>query len=104
MQDNDAMPNWDIAISGMVENEHSTKQRALTMADFKYLAKEYDFRLDDIMETLFLMVMHQAWKYTPDTSDTKSLNHEVLIEYCTKKRLNDEDLNAFNGQWLPLKS
>ncbi len=102
MQSNEDMPNWDIAIAGMVREEFRRKNASLVMKDFRDLAKEYDFRLDDIMETMFLMVMHEAWKYQPSEADQKVLNHETLIEYCTKKRLSEEDLKVFEGTWSPV--
>lgn len=99
MQSNDNMPNWDIAIAGMVEEAHSKKSAPLTMADFRELAREYDFRLDDIMETVLLMVMHEKWVYNPSADDGKVLNHETLVEYCIKKRLSEDDLKVFLGSW-----
>ncbi|HBR96072.1 MAG TPA: hypothetical protein DD979_01675, partial [Gammaproteobacteria bacterium] len=67
------------------------------------LARQYDFRLDDIMETVFLMMMHEAWTYTAANNDERALNHETLIEYCAKKRMSDEELGAFRGTWQPAK-
>lgn len=99
MQSEDNMPNWDIAIAGMVEEAQVKKSAPLMMADFRELAKEYDFRLDDIMETVLLMVMHEKWVYHSSPDDTKTLNHETLVEYCIKKRLSEDDLKVFLGSW-----
>ena len=101
MQSDDDMPNWDVAISGMVEEEFRKTGQPLIMDDFKALAREYDFRLDDIMETVFLMMMHEAWAYSPAATDKRQLNHETLVEYCLKKRMSAEDLDAFDGSWQP---
>lgn len=101
MQSDDDMPSWDIAIAGMVKEEFRNKKAPLEMSDFRLLAKDYDFRLDDIMETMFLMVMHEEWAYHPAANDQKELTHETLIEYCTKKRLSEDDLKIFHGTWTP---
>ncbi|MCB1754372.1 MAG: hypothetical protein KDJ38_02550 [Gammaproteobacteria bacterium] len=103
MQADDDMPRWDEAIAGMVKEEFRNKNAPLVMTDFRRLAKDYDFRLDDIMETMFLMVMHEAWAYQASASDQKELTHETLIEYCTKKRLSEDDLKVFNGTWMPIQ-
>ncbi len=101
MQSDENMPNWDIAIAGMVEEAQGKKSVPLIMDDFRELAREYDFRLDDIMETVLLMVMHEKWIYHPSSNDAKVLNHETLVEYCIKKRLSEDDLKVFLGGWAP---
>ncbi|MDO6459707.1 hypothetical protein Q4485_03275 [Granulosicoccaceae sp. 1_MG-2023] len=101
MTENDEMPRWDVAIEGMVRDEFRKQGTALKLGDFRRLAADYDFRLDDIMETVFLMLMHEAWQYSPDAADTRSLSHDVLVELCTKKRLNDQDLSGISGGFAP---
>lgn len=101
MTSDDDMPRWDVAIEGMVKDEYRKQGAPLKMDDFRRLAADYDFRLDDIMETVFLMVMHEAWSYSVDASDSRTLSHEVLVELCTKKRLNDQDLAGINGGFAP---
>lgn len=102
MTSDDDMPRWDVAIEGMVKDEYRKQGTVLKMDDFRRLAADYDFRLDDIMETVFLMVMHEAWSYRADASDTRALSHDVLVELCTKKRLNDQDLSGINGGFAPV--
>ncbi len=102
MPNDEDMPNWDIAIAGMVNEKYTNTSSPLSLQDFRDLAKEYDFRLDDIMETVFLMVMHNAWEYIASPDDEKVLDHETLIKYCTLKRMSDEDLMVFRGKWKPM--
>ncbi len=101
MHSDDDMPSWDVAIAGMIEEEYRKTKKPLFMQAFRDLASEYDFRLDDIMETVFLMVMHEAWSYNASPDDKKELNHETLVEYCLKKRMTAEDLDLFAGSWQP---
>ncbi len=99
----DELPKWDVAIEGMVNEENKKKNRPLSLEDFKGLAKAYDFRLDDIFETVLLMVKHGVWAYDANPADQKKLDHETLIEYCIKKRIKDEELEVFQGDWSPIK-
>ncbi len=52
----DELPKWDVAIEGMVNEENKKKNRPLSLEDFKGLAKAYDFRLDDIFETVLFLI------------------------------------------------
>ncbi len=47
------------------------------------------------------MVIQDAWIYIAGANDGKALNHETLLEYCTKKRMLDEELAIFEGVWFP---
>ncbi len=103
LENREDMPLWDVAIEGMVVEDYNKKNLPLALSNFNDLAKEYDFRLDDIMETVFLMVMHGAWQYRAGSEDYRKLDRETLLEYCTKKRISDEELAAFGGVWLPME-
>ena len=82
--------------SDMLENEIVESLR-----NFHDLAKEHAIRLDDIMETMFLLVINQVWKYTDQSGQVLELDQETLDRLYVKRRLSEKDLSAFNGGWQP---
>ncbi len=71
------------------------------MSDFRRLAKQYAIRLDDIMETMFLLAVNKEWVYTDATGREQALDQGTLDDFYAKKRLTEEELNSFDGLWQP---
>ncbi len=91
------VPNWDVALANLAREEHA-KKGALTMDDFTRLAKDYTIRLDDIMMTMFEMVIAGEWKYQGDQEISRSTLNELYVN----GRLHADDLAAFKGNWSPV--
>jgi urocanate hydratase len=92
------VPKWDIALANLAREEFQKKGANLTMDDFNRLAREYTIRLDDIMVTMFEMVIAGEWQYIGDQKITRSMLNDLYIN----GRLHADDLNAFKGGWQPL--
>ncbi|VAW83101.1 hypothetical protein MNBD_GAMMA13-1716, partial [hydrothermal vent metagenome] len=58
-----ARPKWDVALAALATDQYRKKTAPLSLDDFYTLADEHAIRLDDIMETLFLLVIHGEWIY-----------------------------------------
>jgi hypothetical protein len=101
MTTNDAPPKWDIALESLARDEYQKKTAPLTMDDFHNLASEHAIRLDDIMETMFLLAIHGEWVYTDKQGQPQPLDQETLDGLYVKRRLSDADLAEFNGNWRP---
>ena len=56
-------------------------------------------RLDDIMETMFLLVINGQWKYIDSSGREQSLDQETLDKLYVKRRLSEDDLKTFTGGW-----
>lgn len=95
------MPKWDVALAALARDEFRKKASPLTLNDFRGLAKEHATRLDDIMETMFLLAVHKEWVYTDKTGEEQALDQKTLDGLYVKRRLSDEDLAAFDGTWQP---
>ncbi len=95
------MPKWDVALSALADEEFRKKGSPLTMSDFRRLAKQYAIRLDDIMETMFLLAVNKAWVYTDATGREQVLDQGTLDSFYAKQRLTEEELNSFDGLWQP---
>jgi hypothetical protein len=92
------VPNWDVALANLTREEFEIKGVDLTMADFTRLAKEYTIRLDDIMVTLFELVIAGKWQYQGE----QKISRKTLNDLYINGRLHADDLNTFNGGWRPL--
>jgi len=101
MQDQQLEPLWDEGISGLLHGEYERAQRPLTMTDLRGYANEHAVRIGDILETLFLMAIYGAWKYTDDKGTEQKLDEDALNALYAKGRLEEGDLAAFPGMWQP---
>ena len=103
MSSDQDMPKWDLALAALAGEEYRKKASPLTLNDFRGLAKEYAIRLDDIMETMFLLAIHREWIYKDRTGNEQALDQDRLNALYVKRRLTDEDLASYDGTWQPAR-
>ncbi len=101
MPSEEPMPKWDVALAAMARDACVQKAAPLTLEDFRQLASEHAIRLDDIMETLFLLAIHGEWRYTDASGTEQKLEQETLDKLYVKRRLSEEELANFDGGWQP---
>lgn len=63
----------------------------------------YAMRLDDIMETMFLLAINGEWEYSNAAGEKQPLDQKTLDGLYIKRRLSEEDLNSFDGSWQPAR-
>ncbi len=102
MPSNENMPQWDVALAALAEQAFRSKAAPLILDDFHVLAREHAIRLDDIMETLFQLVIHGKWKYSDRSGNPQIITQSTLDGLYVKRRLSEEDLAAFDGGWQPV--
>lgn len=103
MSSNDEMPKWDEALAALAADKYRRKAAPLTLDDFHDLARQHATRLDDIMETMFLLAIHGKWKYLDVSGTQQLLTQKTLDSLYVKRRLSEEDLRAFDGGWMPVR-
>lgn len=103
MQHLDPEPIWDEGISSFLYGEFESRQTPLSMKDLRGFANEHAVRIGDILETLFLMAIYGAWKYTDEHGDEQTLDEDALNALYAKGRLEDSDLESFQGVWAPVE-
>ena len=101
MQQIQADPLWDEGISSFLLGEYEKRQASLTIDDLQALAIEHAVRIGDLLETLFLMAIYGAWRYTDADGNEEKLDEVALDDLYAKGRLGPEDLKAFDGRWEP---
>jgi len=104
MPQKESMPKWDVALAAMAQDACKLKTAPLTLADFHQLAAEHAIRLDDIMETMFLLAIHGKWRYTDASGKEQQLDQATLDKLYVKRRLSESDLATFNGGWEPCQT
>lgn len=102
MQQLQVDPLWDEGISSFLYGEYEKRQQALTIDDLQIFANENAVRIGDILETLFLMAIYGEWVYADGEGKEQLLDEQALNDLYAKGRLTREDLNAFDGVWLPI--
>ncbi len=94
-------PKWDVALAALAREECAKLGRPLRMADFHQLAAEYAIRFDDIMDTLFKLVIHGQWRYRDSRGLPHAITQATLDGLYVDRRLKAEDLQVFDGEWTP---
>ncbi len=97
MSENIDVPAWDVALANLARDEYKKENRPLVLEDFNRLAKEYTIRLDDIMVTMFEMVIAGEWQYAGE----QTIVRKTLDELYVNGRLHAKDLEPFTGDWSP---
>ncbi len=103
MPSNQNMPKWDVALAALADDEFRKKAGPLTLDDFRNLAKEHAIRLDDIMETMFLLAINKAWVYADRDGKEQALEQDTLDALYVKRRLSEQELATFDGSWQPAR-
>lgn len=95
------VPKWDIALAALAREEAEKLNQGLRIADFKRLADDHAIRFDDIMVTMFELVINNEWRYEyPDGVD-KPISRDEVEKLYVGGRLVEADVNAYEGLWLP---
>lgn len=94
-------PKWDEALANMANEQFLKQQCPLTLNDFSELADEYSFRLDDIMVTMFQLVINGDWQYLDSSGTEQQFTQDTLDKLYVDRRLKEEDLKNFDGVWTP---
>jgi hypothetical protein len=101
MQSDENMPKWDVALASLARDACDHKGGPLSLEDFRGLARQHAIRFDDIMETMFLLVIHGQWSYRDRSGKIQRLGQETLDRLYVKRRLSEQDVAAFDGGWEP---
>ena len=97
----DPAPLWDEGISSFLHGEYEKSGEPLTLEQLQSYAAEHAVRIGDILETLFLMAIYGAWRFTDANGVEQTLDEDALNTLYAKGRLTAEDLAAFAGVWAP---
>lgn len=92
---------WDVALEALAREESRLLGRPLRMEDFQRLARTHAIRLDDLMVTLFELVIQGEWIYRDAQGRQQAFDRDTLDGLFVNRRLQEADLLAFTGGWEP---
>jgi len=96
------VPKWDIALAALAREESEKLGRGLRIAEFKRLAEDHAIRFDDIMVTMFELVLNKEWCYEFPDGVEKTISRDAVEKLYVGGRLVEADVNAYVGLWLPV--
>lgn len=94
-------PKWDVALAALVRDDYDRKETPLKINDFRRLATEHRIRFDDIMVTMFELVIHGEWRYLDASGAEAELTPDTLEKLYVNRRLQEVDLQDYDGGWEP---
>lgn len=95
------MPQWDVAIESLINEEYRKLRHPLAIEDFQRLGTEYKIRFDDIMATLALLCTHEEWTVKGKDAQGRAVGREILDELFPYGRLEERVAKRFSVIWLP---
>ena len=95
------IPNWDVALEALIQEEVTKQGRALKVNDFHQLSVEYSIRFDDIMETVFALTLEGRWIYQDAKGQEKEITQAMVDGLYVNARLHEDDVRSFTGGWSP---
>ena len=96
------VPKWDIALAALAKEEVEKLGHGLRIAEFQRLASDHAIRFDDIMVTMFEMVINNEWRYEYPDGVEKPISRDEVEKLYVGGRLADADVIEYVGLWLPV--
>ncbi len=97
------IPKWDVALEALTREECQHLGRPINQLDVRRLARQYAIRFDDIMITLFELVIHGKWVYLDERGCPLEITQDMLNDLYVNGRLEERDLTDFSGSWQPAR-
>jgi hypothetical protein len=97
------IPKWDIALAALAQEEAGKLGHGLLVTDFHRLAEKYAIRFDDIMVTMFELVIQGEWQYETPEGAIKPIDRDEVEKLYVGGRLVEEDVKQYKGLWSPIQ-
>jgi hypothetical protein len=101
-QFDEAIPEWDIALEALIREEQQKLGRPLVLGDFQRLCLKFVIRFDDMMETLFELVIRGKWAYYDEQGAPVTITREQFERLRCNGRIEVGDVRHFTGGWRAL--
>lgn len=95
------VPEWDVALASLVREKSEKLDRGLQLEDVKRLAAEHAIRFDDIMATLFELVLQDEWLYQEPDGEERPVSRDEVEKLYVGGRIAEADVNQYAGFWQP---
>ena len=95
------VPKWDIALAALASEEAEKMGQGLMVKDFHRLAEEHVIRFDDIMVTMFELVIQGEWKYQDTDGSERVFTRDEVDNLYVGGRIAETDVMQYLGLWSP---
>lgn len=95
------IPKWDIALAALAREEYEKTGHSLSVEDFKRLAGRHSIRFDDIMVTMFELVINDEWSYEEADGSLRPIERDEVNNLYVGGRLREQDVRQYTGRWRP---
>jgi hypothetical protein len=95
------VPKWDIALAALANEEAERMGQGLMVKDFHRLAEEHVIRFDDIMVTMFELVIQGEWKYQDTDGVERVFTRDEVDKLYVGGRIAETDVMQYLGLWSP---
>ena len=95
------VPKWDIALAALASEEAEKMGQGLMVKDFHRLAEENTIRFDDIMVTMFELVIQGEWKYQEANGVERAITRDEVDKLYVGGRIAETDVMQYLGLWSP---
>ncbi len=102
--DNQNEPLWDVALEALLLESYQSANQPLRLDDLQQLATRHTIRLDDILDTLCRLSEQHVWVYYDTDGQATKPDRNMAKLLRANHRLNDVQLERFQGTWLPAGS
>ncbi len=96
------IPKWDIALASLAKEEAGKLEKGLSVTDFQRLAEEHAIRFDDIMVTMFELVIQGEWQYEVPEDAARVIDRDSVEKLYVGGRLVEKDVKQYKGLWNPV--
>lgn len=98
------VPAWDVALEGLLREEHARRRSGLTVEHIEQLCVQYRIRFDDMMHTLFELTVRGRWRYLPEPDVIAQVTRQDVDALWSEGRLFPERARAhYPGAWRAVK-
>ena len=92
-------PKWDVALEALLNEEYGKQQVALEIEDLQRLAVLHSIRFDDILDTLMIMCVNNAWQYKTAQGEVQAVTQDDYDTLFENGRTTDEGVAHYDGSW-----
>jgi hypothetical protein len=100
-ESDEQVPLWDVALESLLKEVAVRGKRALTIGDIVYLAQQHNIRFDDLMVTLFELVLQGQWQYCDPNGKFQPITRADVNALFVNGRIYPDDMTGFTGSWNP---
>lgn len=101
-QIDEKIPRWDVALEALMREEHQHLGRPIGLGDVQRLARQYAIRFDDMMTTLFELMIHRKWEYRDEHGTPVPVTREQFERLAGNGRIEIGDVSDYTGGWRPV--